>query len=96
MNPTFANPIAALVPTGMLLLGSAVQFSTERYSRTFPVGRCSGSRGGHHCSLMRGARLASLDALGLAHSDGDYIDLVAAIGGLSLFPIGYLFGALTR
>lgn len=33
---------------------------------------------------------------GLEHSVGHYIDLVAAIGGLTLFPIGYLFGALTR
>jgi hypothetical protein len=33
---------------------------------------------------------------GLEHSAGHYIDLVAAIGGLSLFPIGYLFGALKR
>ena len=30
MNPTFANPIAALVPTGMLLFGSAVQFSRRK------------------------------------------------------------------
>ena len=33
---------------------------------------------------------------GLEHSAGHYIDLVAAIGGLSLFPVGYLFGALKR
>ena len=33
---------------------------------------------------------------GLEHSIGHYVDLVAAIGRLSLFPIGYLFGALTR
>jgi hypothetical protein len=33
---------------------------------------------------------------GLEHSVGHYIDLLAAIGGLSLFPIGYLLGALTR
>ena len=33
---------------------------------------------------------------GLEHSGGRCIDLVAAIGGPSLLPIGYLFGALTR
>ena len=33
---------------------------------------------------------------GLEHSVGHYVDLVAAIGGFSLFPTGYLFGALTR
>jgi len=29
MNPTFAKAIAALVPTGMQLFGSALQFSRE-------------------------------------------------------------------
>lgn len=33
---------------------------------------------------------------GHEHSVGHYVDLVAAIGGLSLFPLGYLLGALTR
>ena len=33
---------------------------------------------------------------GLEHGVGHYIDLAWAIGGLSLFPIVYLFGALTR
>jgi hypothetical protein len=33
---------------------------------------------------------------GLEHSAGHYVDLVAAIAGLSLFSIGYLFGALTK
>ena len=33
---------------------------------------------------------------GVENSIGHYIDLVAAIGGLSLFPIGYLLGAVTR
>ena len=30
MNPTFAKAIAALVPTGMLLVGSTLQFSRRK------------------------------------------------------------------
>jgi hypothetical protein len=55
MNPTLLKAVAALVPTGMLRVGSTLRFS----------------RG-------KGAAAA------------------AAIDGLALFPIGYLFGALTR
>ncbi len=97
MNPTFAKAIAALVPTGMLLFGSALQFSRRRGVASL-------------FQLIGAACLVAVviahlcEALGwfprmhwgLEHSAGRYIDLVAAIGGLSLFPVGYLFGALKR
>jgi hypothetical protein len=97
MNPTFAKAIAALVPTGMLLVGSTLQLS--RRKSTVAVFQLIGS-----ACLMVVVIAHLCEALGwfprmhwgLEHSDGHYIDLVAAIGGLSLFPIGYLFGALTR
>jgi hypothetical protein len=97
MNPTFAKAIAALVPTGMLLFGSTLQFSRRKGLATL-------------FQLIGAACLVAVviahvcEALGwlawmhwgLEHSAGHYIDLVATMGGLSLFPIGYLLGALTR
>lgn len=95
MNPTFAKAIAALVPTGMLLVGSTLQFS--RRKGTAAVFQLIGA-----VCLMVVVIAHLCEALGwfpwmhwgLEHSVGHYIDLVAAIGGLALFPIGYLFGAL--
>lgn len=97
VNPTFAKAIAALVPTGMLLVGSTLQFF--RRKRTATVFQLIGAA----CLVV--VVIAHLcEALGWfpwmhwgsEHSVGHYIDLLAAIGGLALFPIGYLFGALTR
>jgi hypothetical protein len=97
MNPTFAKAIVALIPTGMLLVGSTLQFS--RRKRIVTLFQLAGT-----ACLMVVVIAHVCEALGwlpgmhwgLEHSAGHYIDLVAAIGGLSLFPIGYLFGALTR
>jgi len=97
MNPTFAKAIAALVPTGMLLVGSTLQFSRQK-----GVAAVLQLIGATCLTVVVIAHLC--EALGwfpwmhwgLEHSVGHYIDLVAAIGGLALFPIGYLFGALTR
>jgi len=97
MNPTFTKAIAALVPTGMLLVSSALQFS--RRKGTAAIFQLIGA-----ACLMVVIIAHVCEALnwfpwmhwGLEHSVGHYVDLVAAIGGLSLFPIGYLFGALTR
>ena len=97
MNPTFAKAIAALVPTGMLLVGSTIRFSRRKGAAA--VFQLIGAA----CLVV--VVIAHLcEALGwftwmhwgLKHSVGHYVDLVAAIGGLTLFPIGYLFGALTR
>lgn len=97
MNPTFAKAIAALVPTLMLLAGSTLQLS--RRKGTAAVFQLIGA------ACLGVVVIAHLcEALGwfpwmhwgLEHSVGHYVDLVAAIGGLALFPIGYLFGALTR
>jgi len=97
MNPTFAKAIAALVPTVMLLVGSAVQFS--RRKGTAALFQLVGAAGlvvviiAHLCEALGWLPWMHWS---LAHSVGHYIDRVAAIGGLSLFPIGYLSGALTR
>jgi len=97
MNPTFAKAIAALAPTCMLLVGSALQFS-RRKGTAAPFQLI-----GAACLVV--VVIAHLcESLGwfpwmhwgLEYSVGHYVDLVAAIGGLALFPIGYLFGALTK
>jgi hypothetical protein len=97
MNPTFAKAIAALVPTAMLLVGSALQFSRRK-----GTGVLLQLIGAACFAVVVIAHLC--EALGwfpwmhwgLESSVGHYIDLVAAIGGLALFPIGYLLGALRR
>ncbi len=97
MNPIFAKAIAALVPTGMLLVGSAIQFS--RRKGTAAIFQLIGAAClivvviAHVCEALNWFPWMHW---GHEHSVGHYVDLVAAIGGLSLFPIGYLFGALTR
>ena len=97
MNPALPKAIAALVPTCMLLVGSALQFS--RRKGTAALFQLIGAT----CLVV--VVIAHLcEALGWfpwmhwgqEQSVGHYIDLAAATGGLSLFPIGYLFGALTR
>jgi len=97
MNPTFTKATAALVATGMLLVGSALQFS--RRKGTAAIFQLIGA-----ACLMVVIIAHVCEALnwfpwmhwGLEHGVGHYVDLVAVIGGLSLFPTGYLFGALTR
>ena len=96
MNPTFVKAVAALVPTGLVLIGSTLQFS--RRKGTAAVFQVIGA-----ACLMVVVITHLNEALGwfswmqwgLERSVGHYIDLVAAIGGLALFPIGYLLGALT-
>jgi hypothetical protein len=96
MNPIFTKAIAALVPTGMLLVGSALQFS--RRKGTAAIFQLIGAAClivvviTHVCEALNWFPWMHW---GHEHSVGHYVDLVAAIGGLSLFPIGYLFGALT-
>ena len=52
------------------------------------------SGGGRPYSCLRSTALVSVDALGLEHSAGHYLDLWSAVLGLTLFPVGYLFHAL--
>jgi hypothetical protein len=97
MNPTFAKAIAALVPTGMLLVGSTFQFSRRKgMAALFQLIGAACLVVVVIAHLCEAHGWISWMNWGLEHSVGHYIDLVAAIGGLALFPIGYLFGAFTR
>jgi hypothetical protein len=97
MNPTFAKAIAALAPAGMLLAGSTLQVS--RRKDIAALLQLTGA-----ACLVVVVIAPVCEALGwfpwmhwgLENSVGHYIDLVAAIGGLALFSIGYLFSAITR
>lgn len=97
MNPTLAKALAALVPTAILLVGSTLQFS--RRKGVAALLQLTGAAClvvvviGHLCEALG---CPPWMHWGVENSIGHYIDLVAAIGGLSLFPIGYLSGALTR
>ena len=97
MNPIFTKAIAALVPTGMLLVGSALQFS--RRKGTAAIFQLIGA-----ACLMVVIIAHVWEALnwfpwmhwGLEHSVGHYIDLWSAGLGIILFPVGYLLHALTK
>src|SRR5437660_295487 len=84
MNPIFTKAIAALVPTGMLLVGSALQFS--RRKGTAAILQLIGAAClvvviiAHVCEALNWFPWMHW---GLKHSVGHYVDLVAAIGGLA-------------
>ena len=54
------------------------------------------SGGSRPCPCLRSTSSVSLDALGLEQGVGHYLDLWSAVLGLTLFPVGYLFHALTK
>ena len=89
--------LIALVPAGLLLFGSLVWFAKESTLWSFL------QLFGAAClvvvvftHLAEALNLFSSMGWGLKHSVGHYIDLWSAIFGLTLFPVGYLFHALTK
>jgi hypothetical protein len=97
MNTTLLKALVSFLPVGMLLSGSALLFARRN-------GLCSllqllGAGGlmivvlAHICEA---AHLLPRMNWGLEHSAGHYLDLSGAVIGLTLFPLGYLVGALTR
>ena len=97
MNATLFKALIGVLPTGMLLSGSVVLFFREK------TGWSLLQLVGASCLLLVVlAHVAeALDLFpsmgwGLKHSVGHYVDLWSAISGLTLFPVGYLFHALTK
>jgi hypothetical protein len=97
MNTTLFRALVGLVPACMLFFGSVFWFFRDktRWALLQLIGA--------GCLLV--VLLAHLaEALelfpwmgwGLEHSAGHYLDLWSAVFGLTLFPTGYLFHALTR
>jgi amino acid permease len=97
MNATALKALAALVPTCLLLVGSAVLFSRARTVSTFlqlvGAGCLTVVVLTHVCEAFD---LAPWMQWGLSNSAGHYLDLVSAFLGLVLFPIGYLWHAITK
>ena len=88
--------LTALVPAGILFVGSVVLFLKEK---TFA---CFLQLVGAVClvvvvltHVIEAFRLFPSMHWGHEHGVGHYIDFVSAIVGLSLFPIGYLLHSLT-
>ena len=87
--------LTALVPAGMLFVGSVVLFLKEK---TFA---CFLQLIGAGCLIvvvlthvLEAFHLFPSMHWGREHGVGHYIDFVSAIVGLSLFPIGYLLHSL--
>jgi hypothetical protein len=96
MNATALRALAALVPATLLLVGSAVLFSKVRTVSTFlqlvGAGCLTVVVLTHICEAFD---LVPWMEWGLPNSAGHYLDLVSAVLGLVLFPIGHLWRAIT-
>ena len=84
--------LATLVPATLLLIGPAVVFSKLRTASTFlqlvGAGCLTMVVLNHICEAFD---LVPWMQWGLPNSAGHYLDLVSAVLGLVLFPIGYLW-----
>jgi hypothetical protein len=96
MNATLVRALAASVPTGLLLVGSAALF---RKTRTVPCLLQLLGAGGvaivifaHVCEALG---LLQWMQWGEEHSTDHYIDLTGALLGIIVFPVGFLLYALT-
>lgn len=97
MNPTLVKAAAVLPPTCMLFVGSAVVFSRDKSTLTFlqlvGAGALITVVLAHMCEALH---LFSWMKWGHENSVGHYLDLFAAVLGLTLFSIGFLLNALVR
>lgn len=97
MNATLAKTLVALVPAGILFIGSVFWLLRERNLGSFLQLLGAGCLVvvvlTHLCEALH---LVPWMHWGLEHSAGHYLDLGTAVLGLTLFPIGYLLHALTK
>jgi uncharacterized membrane protein len=97
MNAMLLKALLALVPVSMLLLASAV--TVARQKTAFTLMQLVGATSlllvvfAHICEATR---LFPAMHWGEEHSVGHYLDLAAAVLGLTLFPLGYLLHALSK
>src|SRR6266568_3670261 len=97
MNTALLVGLAVLVPTSLMFSGSLVLLCRGKTVSSFlqvigagclmVVGLC------HVCEALR---LFPWMDWGLKHSVGHYLDFWSCALGLTLFPVGYLFHALTK
>ena len=97
MNTTLETALLALVPVCMLLAGSAVLFSSTKtvasFLQLFGAGCLVIVALAH---LSEALHLFPSMNWGRPHSIGHYVDFWGAVLGPTLFPVGYLFNALTN
>ena len=97
MSTTLQIALLALVPGCMLFAGSAVIFSSTKnvaaFLQLFGAG-CLVIVVLTH--LSEALHLFPSMNWGRPHSIGHYLDFWGAVLGLTLFPFGYLFNALTN
>jgi len=97
MNVTLLKALVALVPAGILFVGSVLLFLRERTLGSFlqPLGAgCLVVVILTH--IFEELHLLPRMQWASSHSVGHYLDLGSAVLGLTLFPIGYLLHALTK
>ena len=95
MNATFVKALAALVPVSMLFCGSVVRFFRTKSAASFlqPLGAgCLAVVVLTH--VAEGLQWFPSMHWGEEQSIGHYLDLSAAVLGVTLFPVGYFFEAL--
>jgi hypothetical protein len=96
MNVTLLKALAALVPTCLLLSGSAVLFFRGKTVWSFL--QLLGAAClvvvvlTHICEALH---LFPWMQWGAEHGVGHYLDFASAVLGLTLFPLGYLVHAFT-
>ena len=97
MNATLSKALVALVPAGILFVGSVLLFVREKVLGSFLQLLGAGCLVmvvlTHLCEALH---LFPGMQWGWGHSAGHYLDLGSAVLGLTLFPIGYLLHALTK
>ena len=97
MNATLLRGLVALMPACVLLSGSIILFSKGKTVGSFLQLLGAGSLiVVVLCHICEGLYLFPWMNWGREQSVGHYIDLSSAVLGLTLFPVGYLFQALTR
>jgi hypothetical protein len=97
MNATLSKALVALVPAGILFVGSVSLFLRGRTFGSFLQLLGAGCLVmvvlTHLCEALH---LFVWMQWGSKHSVGHYLDLWSVVLGLTLFPIGYLLHALTK
>ena len=96
MNVTLLRALIALAPTLMLFSGAVLLYvrtkTTSSLMQVIGAGCLMVVVITHLCESLQ---LFPSMRWGLEHSAGHYLDFGSAVVGLTLFPVGYLFHALT-
>jgi hypothetical protein len=97
MNTALFKALIASVPACLLLFGSATLFFRRKRSillmQVVGAGCIVVAVVTHVCEAIG---LFPYMHWGQEHSAGHYVDLVAAVLGFTLFPVGYVLHALSR